>query len=112
MASRSRISRGRATQRLVAEWFQAHGWPFATSRGASEPGTDLLHTEPLAIEVKATSAGDLRAALRQAQKNAGKELIPIVIWRPNGVGEAHIGEWVVAMYLQDADVLFTALRGY
>ena len=97
----SRVARGRQTQRLIAEWFRAHGWPNAKSTEAFLPGADITGIDGYSIEVKATSKGDLLAALRQAQANTIECQTPVVIWRPNGYGETRQHEWVVAMTLKD-----------
>lgn len=97
----SRVARGRKTQSLIADWFRAHGWPSAKAIEAFLPGADVTGVDGYSIEIKATSKGDLLAALRQAQANAIDCQTPIVIWRPNGYGETRIGEWVVAIRLQN-----------
>jgi hypothetical protein len=110
MTAQSRKHRGYATQRLLASWFRRRGHPFATAIGAGESGIDIRYMLGLAPEVKATSKGDLLAALRQATANRGKGL-PFVIWRPNGYGPERIGQWVVALTLEDASKLL-ADAGY
>jgi len=107
----SRVVRGRQTQRLLAAWFNRHGWPTATAVEAFLPGADVVGMPGWAIEVKATSRGDLLAALRQAANNAHECQTPAVVWRPNGYGEARQGEWVVAMTLQDFTTIAQQLRG-
>ena len=107
--TRSRVVRGRATQRLVAAWFAAHGCPFAYSTGAGESGIDVMHMPGLAPEVKATP-GDNTGALRQAVRNAG-DALPFVVWRPNGYGPERIGDWPVIFTLSDATRLLNA-AGY
>lgn len=110
MTTQSRKHRGYATQRLVADRLR-HLFPHATARGAGEPGTDLLHTPGYAIEVKATSRGDLLAALRQAANNARDGELPVVVWRPNGYGPARVGDWVAVLTLDDlADLIDRADR--
>lgn len=101
----SRVARGRKTQSLIADWFRAHGYPKAKAVEAFLPGADVTGVDGFSIEVKATSKGDLLAALRQADANAIECQTPLVIWRPNGYGETRIGEWVVAMRLQDFTTL-------
>lgn len=101
----SRVARGRKTQSLIADWFRAHGYPQAKAVEAFLPGADVTGVDGFSIEVKATSKGDLLAALRQADANAIECQTPLVIWRPNGYGETRIGEWVVAMRLQDFTTL-------
>jgi hypothetical protein len=98
------MSRGRTTQRLVADWFTTL-WPTAYSSGASEPGKDVRRTPGASIEVKATSAPPMLPALRQAKNNADPGDIPLVVWRPNGYGPERMAEWVVALTLADATEL-------
>lgn len=107
--TRSRVSRGRATQRLAAAWFAAHGWPYAYSTGAGESGTDIGNMPGLAPEVKATP-GDNTGALAQAHRNRGGGL-PFVLWRPNGYGPERIAAWPVIMRLDDFTDLLRA-AGY
>ncbi len=101
----SRVARGRKTQSLIADWFRAHGYPKAKAVEAFLPGADVTGVDGFSIEVKATSKGDLLAALRQADANAIECQTPLVIWRPNGYGETRIGEWIVAMRLEDFTTL-------
>lgn len=100
MAS-ARVSRGRRSQELLAEWFRNHGWPQAWSRPASLPGTDIPGMPGLAPEVKATAGQDFTGALRQARANAGTD-IPFVIYRPKGYGPEKIGQWLVVFDLDTA----------
>lgn len=65
----------------------------------------------LAPEVKATAAGDLTGALRQAEANAETSDLPFVVWRPNGYGPERIDQWVVAVRLSDFTHLLQA-AGY
>lgn len=107
----SRVSRGRKTQELLAEWFRGHGFPNARSRAASLPGTDLEGTPYLAVEVKATAAQDFTGALRQASANAKKTDLPVVIYRPRGYGPEKIQDWLVVLSLKDATDLLR-VAGY
>lgn len=107
----SRVARGRQTQRIIAQWFRAHGWPDATSVEAFLPGADVVGVNGYSIEVKATTRGDLLAALRQAEGNAHECQTPVVVWRPNGYGETRTGEWVVALTLKEFTTLMQQLRG-
>lgn len=97
----SRVRRGRASQELVAEWLRGHGYPKAESRPASLPGTDIMHAEGLACEVKATVGLDMLAALRQSEANAADNELPIVVYRPKGYGPEKLGDWVVLMSLRN-----------
>lgn len=114
MVSQSRKRRGAASQRIVADYLRANGWPHATPTGAGEPGADIRNTPDLAIEVKARRELSLAAWLRQAHKNADSDL-PVLIVRGDGQGPASIDEWATIFRLDDAvrllrmvDVLNTA----
>src|SRR4051812_5783856 len=98
----ARVSRGRKTQELLAEWFRSHGWKDAKARPASLPGVDIYDMPGLAPEVKATAGQDFTGALRQAKANAKDDELPFVIYRPRGYGPEKIGMWVVAFNLKDA----------
>lgn len=106
----SRKARGAATQRIVAGYLIAHGWPYATTAGAGERGRDILGTPGLAVEVKARRDYSPLAWLRQARANAGADL-PLVVHRPDGMGEASIADWPVTLRLADAVRLLRA-AGY
>ena len=96
MTSQHRKHRGMATQRIAAAHLEPL-FPHVTPRGAGERGTDLLHTPGWAFEVKATSRDPLLPALRQADANAAYGEVPVVLWRPNGLGAERAGDWVAAM---------------
>lgn len=113
-----RVSRGRETEDIFAEYLREHGWPGARRQPASLPGRDILDCRLLAPEVKATTAIPLLSALKQAQKNAevfdlernhdprlpdgrGFPSLPFVVWRPNGYGKANIDHWVLALTVKN-----------
>ena len=100
MTGNSRKQRGAETQRLVAEYLQAHGWPWATDAGAGRSGSDILNTPGVKIEVKARRDLDLSAWLRQASSAPGNGLASVV-HRPDGYGPAKIGDWPVTLRLED-----------
>lgn len=91
-----RVSRGRKTQELAAEYLR-DVYPNAEAVAASLPGKDIKNTLGVSIEVKATSQADITGALRQAKANARPGELPLVIYRPRGYGPERIGEWVVSM---------------
>ena len=103
----SRKARGMRTQKVAADWFGLHGWPFATSTGAGRSGVDIENMPGLAPEVKARNDLNLTGFLKQATKNRGEGL-PFVIVRPNGYGETRVGEWAVIFTLADATELLRA----
>jgi len=100
MASQSRKHRGYLSQRLVAEWFQRHGFPFAESAGAGRPGVDVTGMPGVAVEVKARRGFNLTGWLAQAasEKRNG---VPVVVVRPDGYGPARIHQWGAVLTLED-----------
>ena len=96
-----RVSRGRASQEMVAAWFRAHGAPEAKSRAASLPGTDVYDVPGMAIEVKARADESITTWLKQAVKNCPFASIPFVVYRPNGYGPERVAEWPVVLRLED-----------
>lgn len=97
MASQSRKHRGYRSQRVVADFFARHGWPFAESTGAGRSGSDITGMPGLACEVKARSDLQPLAWLKQAEMNPG---LPFVIFRPNGMGEESVGKWGILCRLE------------
>lgn len=100
MTTNSRKQRGRATQALVAKYYQSRGWPYAESTPASLPGVDVTGMPGLAPEVKARRDFNPLSWLRQARKNGGDDL-GYVVFRPDGMGEAQIEDWGVLMSYGD-----------
>lgn len=101
----ARVSRGRRTQELLAEWLRNHAWPSAKSRPASLAGTDIYDAGLLAPEVKATAGQDFTGALRQARANAQPDQVPFVVYRPKGYGPEKISQWLVVFDLETATEL-------
>ncbi len=102
--SQSRKHRGYRTQRIIAEYWRRHGWIHAEPQGAGSPGYDITGTPGVAIEVKARRGLNLRAWMRQAQKNAG-DWLPVLILRLDGQGETHLDEFPVILRHDDFMVL-------
>lgn len=92
-----RKERGRETERLLAAYWRERGWPYAEPVGAGRQGADITGMPGLAVEVKATRACQPMAWLRQANGRGvleeGLSVLPLVVWRPDGMGEAHLREW-------------------
>lgn len=96
MTAQTRKHRGYRSQRVVADWFAAHGWPFAESTGAGRSGSDITGVPGLMVEVKARRAFNPLAWLRQTGKEAETHGgLPFVVFRCDGQGEANVGEWAV-----------------
>lgn len=75
------------TQRVVADYLASRGFPFAESAGSARPGTDITGTPGVVWEVKARANLDPLAWVRQAIRNTRRGELPIVVFRPNGMGE-------------------------
>ena len=99
MSVQSRKHRGYRTQKLVAEYLAARGWPFAESTGAARQGADVTGTPDIAIEVKARAAFEPLAWIRQAVKAADGRL-PFVVFRCNGQGE-QVGDYPALIRTED-----------
>lgn len=100
MSHPHRKHRGYRTQAVAAEWFRNNGFPYAEPTGAGRQGIDITGMPGLAPEVKAVTAFDPLAWVRQATKAAG-EALPFVISRRNGQGETTVGDWLVILRLYD-----------
>lgn len=105
----ARKRRGSETQTTVARWFTAHGWPYAESAGAGRTGSDITGIPGLACEVKARRAFSPLAWLRQAGE--GGKGLPFVVFRPDGMGPATIGDWPVLLTLRQFTTLLQ-IAGY
>jgi hypothetical protein len=107
----ARVSRGRKSEDLLAEWYGERGWPSAERTPAGLPGRDITGMPGLAPEVKARKGFSPLAWTRQAHKNADMDM-PFVVLRCNGQGEAQIAEWlVIRTLLDDTNLLLDAGYG-
>ncbi len=102
--SRHRKVRGAETQRVVARYFAANGWPYASDAGAGRPGKDVLGVPGISCEVKARADFAPLAWIRQAVK-AGHGDLPMVVLRPNGLGPERVEDWPVVMRFADVVAL-------
>lgn len=100
----SRKRRGRDTERLIADYWRRHGWTHVEAVGAGSPGTDLTGTPGCAVEIKARTGLNLGAWMKQARRNAG-HMLPVLILRLNGQGEAALDEFPVVLRHDDFMVL-------
>ena len=98
--SQHRKHRGYATQRIVADYFRDHGWPFAEPTGAGRQGSDVTGMPGLDVEVKARRDLDITGTLRQQVERTDAMCIAVI--RPDGYGPARIDEWPVLMTLKQA----------
>jgi hypothetical protein len=104
MTTSHRKARGAETQRLVAAYWAANGWPWATDAGAGRTGNDLLNTPGIKAEIKARRDMNLVAWLRQAASAPGHGL-PLLVYRPDGYGPATIGDWPMTFRQEDGLIL-------
>lgn len=96
--SQSRKHRGYATQRMVATWLRAHGWPHARSIGAGESGADIVEVLDIDVEVKARRGFDPLAAMHQQERRSDGRF-PFTVLRMDGQGETSIAAWPVVVRL-------------
>ena len=101
--SRARVSRGRRTQVVVAQWLREHGWDRARAPVGAETGQDVKEVPGHSIEIKARTDFDPLAWLRQAKKNAEFGQKPCAVIRCNGQGETP-GEYLVIRVLADDEL--------
>ena len=102
--SQHRKHRGYRTQKVVAEWFAARGWPYAEPTGASRQGADITGTPDISVEVKARRDLNPLEWIRQAESCANGRL-PFVVFRPDGAGEATTPAWPCLIRLADLTAL-------
>jgi hypothetical protein len=103
----SRVARGRKTQVIAADYLKPV-FPDAESRAASLGGTDILNTPGWALEVKGRREFKPTEWSKQMVKNTNRDFDwSACIMRPDGYGEAKVGQWVTFMLFED----FRALIG-
>lgn len=99
MTSQHRKHRGYKTQSLLAEYLRTRGWQFAESTGAGRQGSDITGTPAIDWEVKARADFNPQAALKQMADRSKDGVLSVAVLRPNGYGEARIGEWAFVVPL-------------
>ena len=109
--SQSRKHRGYATQRIVAEYLQSHGWDNALPVGAGRDGSDITGIKGLDIEIKARTKLDLAGTMRQLQERSKDTGLGIGVLRLNGQGEKSVEQFVALLTLADLVYLLKA-SGY
>lgn len=98
--SQHRKHRGYASQRIVADYLRAHGWPYAEPVGAGRDGSDITGLIDLDVEVKARRGFNPKAAMDQQAERADSRLAFAVL-RLDGQGPASITDWPVIIRLED-----------
>jgi hypothetical protein len=99
--SQSRKHRGYKSQKIVANYLAANGWPYAESTGAGRSGTDITGTIGIDWEVKARKDFNPSAAIKQLKERHNGKDLPVAVLRLNGQGEVSITEWVTILRLED-----------
>lgn len=100
MTSQSRKHRGYRTQKVVAEYLKANGFPHAESTGAGRSGTDVTGIVGVDIEVKARTGLDLPGLLRQLKERSAEGVLGVGVLRLNGQGE-NAAEYVAVLRFAD-----------
>lgn len=93
MVTSSRVQRGYQSQRIVAEYFRTHGWPYAQPAGSGRSGTDVTGVLGVDIEVKARRGIKVAEAMKQLRDRYQEGVLPVAILRLDGQGESHIADW-------------------
>ena len=95
--SQARKHRGYRSQKIVAEYLAAHGFPYAESTGAGRQGSDITGTVGIDWEVKARTNFSPGETMRQLKDRANDLDLRVAVLRLNGQGEASIGDWVALL---------------
>ena len=109
--TQSRKHRGYNTQRIVADYYRANGWPYAEPVGAGRMGSDITGMPGIDIEVKARRGFDPLAAMRQQADRAAIGDLAFAVLRMDGQRPAVIGSWPVVIRLDTLTELLRA-AGY
>lgn len=106
-----RQRRGQATAVLVAEYLQSVA-PGCYATPSSQMGNDLQNC-PWDVEVKAPRDKYMapKAWAKQARARRRPEHIlpPMVVWRPDGLGEENVGDFLVIRNFADDRALLEEL---
>ena len=98
--SQARKHRGYRSQKVVAQYLAANGFPYAESTGAGRQGSDITGTVGIDWEVKARTNFNPGETMRQLKDRANVLDLRVAVLRLNGQGEASIGEWVALLSLE------------
>ena len=107
MATQSRKHRGYKSQKIVAEYSAANGFPYAESTGAGRQGSDITGTVGIDWEIKARTNFSPGETMRQLKDRANDLDLRVAVLRLNGQGEASIGDWVALVSFEQ---LVTLIR--
>ena len=98
--SQARKHRGYRSQKVVAQYLAANGWPYAESTGAGRQGSDILNTVGIDWEVKARTNFSPGETMKQLKDRGNENDLKVAVLRLNGQGEASIGDWVALLSLE------------
>ena len=99
--SQSRKHRGYASQRLVADYMKANGFPHAESTGAGRAGSDVTGLpHGLDVEVKARRGLVISETLKQMVDRRGNGM-QFAVLRLDGQGPKTIGNWPAIILFSD-----------
>lgn len=98
--SQSRKHRGYRSQKVVAQYLAANGFPYAESTGAGRQGTDITGTIGIDWEVKARTNFSPGETMRQLKDRANELDLRVAVLRLNGQGETSIADWVALVSLE------------
>lgn len=94
----ARVTRGRQTEDLVAQFLNEQFGFEAERRPAGLPGSDIMHIPGLDVEVKARRGLNLTGSLsQQAKRTAESGDAGLLIIRPDGYGPERIKLWPAVM---------------
>jgi hypothetical protein len=109
--SQHRKHRGYRSQKVVAQYLEANGFPYAEPTGAGRQGTDILGTVGIDWEVKARRGLVITELVRQLDARAQDGLLGVGVIRPDGMGETNVHLWPAVLTLADLVALLRA-AGY
>lgn len=94
-----RVQRGRESQVFAANYLK-NIFPDAASIAASLPGKDILNTPGWSFEVKGRRDFKPTEWSKQASKYGDTDRHACIM-RPDGYGEAKVGQWLVFMTFEE-----------
>lgn len=100
----SRVSRGRKTQVIAADYLKPV-FPEAESLAASLPGKDIKNTPDHSIEIKARREFKPTEWAKQMAARDRDDEWSWCVMRPDGYGEAKVGQWLAFMVFEDMRAL-------
>ena len=93
--------KGNRAEVALARWLRDHGWPEARTtrdaRGGAQGGADITGVPGWAIEVKSVATADPHRWAAQAERQAGADEKPVVIWKPTRRALSDPGYWLVIL---------------